>query len=934
MTTWVGRERELAAVRAAVDTLARGRGSVVWVEGDAGIGKSSLIAAGIRPVQEIGGEVLWGTADPLSQRFPLQVMLDCLQIRPRSADPRRAEIAKFLRDRRLGLLATDDVLYTAVEMLVSLVDELCAVAPTTVVVDDLQWADEASLAMWHRLALTVDQLPLLLVGACRPVARRQDIRESRAAVHRRGGTVITLGPLADAEVAELAAGLAGDSPIPELAEIAAQTRGNPFFLRELVDAHLRGQASRSPASLATTLNDRLAGLPAETADMLRTASLLGGEFTVTDLAALSRRQPSELAASVRDAVEAGIVVDGGRRLAFGHPLIQQALYGSMPQALRTALHLEAAAALAAAETEPTRVAQQLLAADQPGVAWARAWLLEATPALAARAPEIAAELLRRELDHSSTSAADLTALSTGLARTLLALGRDAEAAARARQALAVAGESGEKAEMSWVLARALFSTGDNDAAVDAVRQALAQPVLPEVWRARLLASLAMFERAGTGDLRAADDTARQALSAAERAGDAFSTAYALTDLWMTHSVRRDHLGALGHVDRALEVLGTGAEHTDLRAYALDARIFTMQNLDRWQEAEQSLRDARELAWRTGGSGPVSSALTAAVLLYWLGRWDDALTELMSVESDATALTYSGLRERGPVLLWHGLAAMIAGRRDQAAVAREHLRAGLDLPIVTVSDRENRDFLIAAHALAVEREGDPARALRILSGLLDRRAGEMTLIHQWLPDLVRLATTVDNAAVASAALRASQFEAKAESTPARAAAASQRCRGLAGQDPAPLREAVEYYRRVGPPVDLAGALEDLAAVLAARGQAAEAKTALDEAIDRYQGLDAGWNIRRATTRLRQLGVRRGVRGRRPVRATSGWEALTPTELRIAGLVANGRSTPDIGQDLYLSRRTVQTHISHILAKLGVRSRVEIAREALRRETTVR
>ena len=131
------------------------------------------------------------------------------------------------------------------------------------------------------------------------------------------------------------------------------------------------------------------------------------------------------------------------------------------------------------------------------------------------------------------------------------------------------------------------------------------------------------------------------------------------------------------------------------------------------------------------------------------------------------------------------------------------------------------------------------------------------------------------------------------------------------------------------MELAGALEDLAVVLADRGQAEEARNVLNEAIDRYGSLGAVWDIGRAERRLRALGIRRGAHGPRPHRAAFGWEALTPTELKIADQVAQGQSTPKIAESMFLSRRTVQTHVSHILSKLGARSRVEIAREAFRR-----
>jgi DNA-binding CsgD family transcriptional regulator len=273
-------------------------------------------------------------------------------------------------------------------------------------------------------------------------------------------------------------------------------------------------------------------------------------------------------------------------------------------------------------------------------------------------------------------------------------------------------------------------------------------------------------------------------------------------------------------------------------------------------------------------------------------------------------------------------ALIAGRRDQRTTADQQLRAGLALSIRTGADRENQDFLVAAHAVALEQRGQTGEAMQVLAAIMPRQGGEMTLIHQWLPDLVRLAVAAGDRQVARTAARACQQEASAETRPARAAAASLRCQGLLESDPAPLREAVAHYRAVGPAVELPAAVEDLAAVLAERGQAEEARAALDEAAGLYQGLDARWDIRRAGSRLRPYGIRRGVRGPREPRAASGWAALTPTEVKIAALVARGDSTSEIARGMFLSRRTVQTYISHILAKLGAKSRVEIVREALR------
>ena len=152
------------------------------------------------------------------------------------------------------------------------------------------------------------------------------------------------------------------------------------------------------------------------------------------------------------------------------------------------------------------------------------------------------------------------------------------------------------------------------------------------------------------------------------------------------------------------MLGDDPDHADLRSFALDSRTFTLQNLDRWPDAELALRTAREHARRSGRPDG-STWASAAVLRYWLGQWDDALAELGSDEPDDLGPTHSYLREHWSALLVHGVAALIAGRRDQRVTAGHQLRLGLALPILTIPDRENQDFLLAAHALALEQGGD-------------------------------------------------------------------------------------------------------------------------------------------------------------------------------------------------------------------------------------
>ena len=145
----VGRKSEVELLRALVREVSSGRGRCVLVEGEPGIGKSTVMSAGMAEAASLGCLLVWGSADELSQRLPLRVMCGCLDIDRWSVDPYRGEIAAMLLgERPAGLLGSGDPVHAATEMVVALVERWCAGSPMVLVVDDLQWADEASLLAW------------------------------------------------------------------------------------------------------------------------------------------------------------------------------------------------------------------------------------------------------------------------------------------------------------------------------------------------------------------------------------------------------------------------------------------------------------------------------------------------------------------------------------------------------------------------------------------------------------------------------------------------------------------------------------------------------------------------------------------------------------------------------------------------------------------
>jgi DNA-binding CsgD family transcriptional regulator len=305
--------------------------------------------------------------------------------------------------------------------------------------------------------------------------------------------------------------------------------------------------------------------------------------------------------------------------------------------------------------------------------------------------------------------------------------------------------------------------------------------------------------------------------------------------------------------------------------------------------------------------------------FYFGQWDDALAELDPVV---------GLP--GPnylPMLVHGLIALIAAHREDWGTAEAHLsgmpaRSGIRGDAVP-----NAHYVLLTRALLAERAGDYGEVARTLSIAIDPDlAKTMTTRIVLLPALARAALELADEATLAATAAAAQQEAEQERLPLRTAIADQ-CRGLMTGDPGPVLSAADYFEVSGRPLDHGLALEDAAVLAARRDDLASARQALAGAVVAYQALGAGWDIHRANARLRPFGVRprRAAYEDRPV---SGWGALTPTEVKVAGLVAGGKSNPDIAAELFLSRNTVQTHVSHILTKLGAQSRVEIVTEALR------
>jgi DNA-binding CsgD family transcriptional regulator/tetratricopeptide (TPR) repeat protein len=942
---FIGREPELAALRTALADVLKGKGTAVWVEGEPGIGKSALLATGLADAVDRDCEVLWHAGDEVGRRFPLSMVLACLDIDSLSPDPRRAELATGLPGRTPEpaypwqtedpVLVAVDRLIGLVDRVVSFVDELCADGPVVLVLDDLQWADDASLLVWHRLAKATRHLPLLLVGSCRPHPRRPELDPLRTMVSMGGGVMLRLEPLDETTSTALVRKALGMEPSAALLATTDCAGGNPRYLKEIVEALIRDDAvavfdgiadighdrTRYPMqpTVNTVVTRRLDHLADTTRDALRWAALLGVEFDLGDLATVMGKPASDLLAAVEEASAAGVIGESGQRLAFRHALVRRALYEAVPTTVRIALHRQSAETLDTAGAHVERVAEQLLAGPVPVDAWVTQWLLAHTNAIAGRSPAIAAELLERAIASPSIRDRAKEVLTTRLVRLLFWLGK--QPATEARAVLLVTEDPNRAAEMRLMLAYFDHCQGENARALESLRQTVADPTVPDHWRARHQALQAMVERRGLDDLPAAGATATMALTRAKQAGDAFAVALASENLWEIASVLRRHTEALEHVDQALAAVGGDPTWADLELCLLDDKVFTLQNLDELTEATRTLGAAQHLVTQRGLTSGLH--IPAAVHHYWLGRWDDALTELDAVVQDRPEITFYGLRQRGAIGLLHGVKALISAHRDDSAALETHLKAAADYPQATVEARD--DFLLTATSVAAEQRGRPDEAMRALIPLLSGDYPRMVPRHQWLPRLTRLAIDQGDRTLAESALAACHLGSDREVTPARASVAAQWCRGLLERDAGALLTVAKHFAAAGRKVEHAASSEDLAVLLASVGRTDDAHAAFYDALTVYTGLGAAWDVRRAESRLKPFGIRWRV----GARGESGGRPLDQIESRVAELVAAGWPNSDIAVRLSMSRNTVQVHVSRLLQKLGVDSRLSVTRQVLDR-----
>jgi len=927
----IGRDSEIAMLVRLMREVAGGQGSAVLVEGEPGIGKSVLVRAALAEAADAGCQVFWGAGDELGQALPLLPLLEGLRVREPSVNPRRNTIVRFLR----GELSADrgtDVSAALAEQLLALIAEQCAVQPTILVVDDLQWADQASIALWGRLARSVRQVPLLLVGMMRPVPQRDDLLALRRAVG--DAARLQLTGLTEATVAELVAALVGGKPDDELLRLAAGAAGNPLYVTELVAALARSSnltitdtgaaeltSGPAPSSLSAAIADRLGFVSGSVREVLRAAALLGVDFAVPDLATVLGRSVADLVPAVDEARAAGVLAESGNRLGFRHPLIRAALYDEIPVPVRAAWHRDAGRALAEAGAPADRVARQLLwAAGGPGGPtepmdeWILSWLARTAEPLIGQAPRVAAELLTQAIASSPAGSDQHDCLVGRLADALYRVGDTAEAEQVANRALAHAVEPDLLVDLHWTLAQCRIKAGRSEESLATLNRALASPGVSARHRARLLV-LAARTHSNLGEVEKAGRVAEAALTAASEAGDNWAIGWALHVLTMVTVGQGQMTHALPLFDRALTVTQGDPALTDLRLLLQINKAVTLGDLDRYEEAFAAAWQAQHLADQVGTVIRLAQAHSAlGQLLFDTGRWDDAMAEVEVLHED--------LKEPAAACSDHGIAAVICFHRGEITAARRHLAAAV--PHAKRIGNRVIGPLALARSLDCEHAGALAEALAVLTAGFADNTEELDEIEDLLADAVRLATKTGDLGTAKA-LAGHAVALAAESEIPHRQANALYCRGLLDHDAPRLLAAAERYGDATRPLVSAKALEAAAGAFVDADDRGQARAAFTRAVEIYTSLGAATDVARLRTRFRAHGIRRGPHAKHR-QARSGWDSLTPAETKIAALVEGGLSNPEIAARLFLSRRTVATHVSHILKKLDVHSRTDIAREA--------
>jgi predicted ATPase/DNA-binding CsgD family transcriptional regulator len=938
----IGRDAERARLEEALVRARLGDGSIVLVSGEAGVGKTRLVGeVASRSKSHVlhGAPAHGGTAPygPLvgALRSHLRTHPDAL----RDIGRLRAQLALLLPELGDPAPAADRA--TLFEAIRCALAHVAAEQPALVVLDDLQWSDQATLEVLTALAEPLAELPVLVIGTYRSdgLARDSGVRRLRNDLRRIGHLdELVLRPLALAETTELLARTLGEPPSPALARaIHERTEGLPFFVEELAGALRVGGAVRAGPRGLELAGEGEVPLP----QTVRDAVLIGaseltevGRLAAEAAAVAGEAFDLDLVAAVATGDGLSELLEGGLlreeapgTAAFRHALAREALYADVPWMRRRALHRALAEALEASAGPSREVARHWLGARE-GERAREALLRAAEESEAIHAHRDAAEAGRRALDLWPEHGDDerrVQALER-YARCSQLAGDLPEAARAWRELAALRGEAGDGralAEARRSLAAVQDLRGDREAAFQARRaaaDAYARTGIPAEAAVELLAM------ANQRRLEARHAEAVELAQAARREADAAGR----LDLRIRAlGVEGVATAKSGDYERGLEIVRGGlalaVEH-DLTAAAAELyqRLsVTLYDSADYPRAEEALDTALRLCRASADAGTEVACVTCmAYVLRERGDW--ARAEEMCRELIATGTA---------VFVAEGLLGAIRAFEGKHGAARRLLTSSL-----AVSSR------LRHYNMAIDATAALAR-VAVADGAVDEAAERCRAVlarwkdsddHHYAVGPLRWAAAFFAArgdregahACAGALTRMASQTGHADALAGLAGAIAEIAllEGDADSAAAQLSRAVELHRGLDMPFERAQLDLRAGVALAAAGERELGLDRLHEAYRTARRLGARPLAFEAAKEVAALGESvLGRLGRRAI-ADADESGLSRREREVVRLVAAGRTNREIAQDLVLSTRTVDMHLRNILRKLDCRSRVEAAGRA--------
>jgi DNA-binding CsgD family transcriptional regulator len=899
-----GRAAEYDAVLGLLTSTAEGQAKILLVEGDPGTGKSLLLAAAAREARERGFSLVTAVADELSQAMPLAPLLSAVHATATAAPSVGTAFARL--------------------------EGLAAAGPVLVTVDDVQWADQATLHAFRSLPRLLASYPLSWIFAMARSPHPGTAELLFDLLEDEGATPIILGPIAlEAQVA-LISDLLDAVPDTALVELAVGAAGNPFILAEAFRGLLDedaitvagGRASLTSAQVSERIQilaaDRLKGLSARTRQFTETASLLGSSFRIEDVAEILSQSPGALLGAIDEAVSAHILTATPDGLAFQHEFVRQAVAQLLPKPIQQALHWQFGHMLLARGGSAVPAAQHLINGARPGDAIALAGLDRAVAELLPCTPRAAADLATGALVLTPPSNPERSARMATTVRTLTAAGQWDAAETLVRSALAVPLPALDRAALGCALSSLLALTGRPAEAMIEAQAVLAAFELTPGLRDDATIAL-LWAWLGLRGNRQVDQLAKTVLAEpGAKRGEvviAATVAFAMA-AWDA-----------GRPTEALDLFVQAARKAAEGSYEithfnpqllLAARLIDVGRADEATAIVNSVESAEVSAASPWPEG-IAEAMRARIALA-TGRLDDAAA-FAQAASGATGAHGPDGRD---ALALPVLATVALRQGDLHAAADYAERLSDNGRSIGAVCGEDAARLVTAQVLEARR-GTRA-ALDVLAGLL----GELEEHRSVLladpgnaPWLVRAALAVEDRGQAANIASVISETSRANPTFTVIRASADYAEGLLAGDISRLEHAAA---QLPDPWIRSCATEDQGVLLAEAGKADEAARAFDEALREYARLGTGRDVARTRRRLRELGIRHRHWGtaRRPA---AGWESLTDTELATARLVAQGLTNQRVANQLFISTHTVAFHLRQVFRKLDIRSRVDLTRIAL-------